>query len=149
MNGMNDIVQHLNDLKYLALHDRLAEVDPKVVAAICSLAVKAIQPTVPVRPNAPTTTRKAAQSVAPRAGSQRHRLLEQYWLNGELTDEEAGEASGLRTPGCAYWMRCSELRQQGFIEPTGRTRLSMAGEQQNVCRITDEGRRVFEYSTVA
>jgi len=146
---MSDIVQHLNDLKYLALHDRLAEVDPKVVAAICSMAINAIQPKPAVRANASTTTRKAAQSVAPRAGSQRHRLLEQYWLHDELTDEEAGQASGLRTPGCAYWMRCSELRQQGFIEPTGRTRTSTAGEQQNVCRITDEGRRIFEYSTVA
>jgi hypothetical protein len=144
-----DVIQHLRDLKTIALNGELHRVDPQVVAAICSLAINAIQPTIPVRANAPTTTRKAAQSVAPRAGSQRHRLLEQYWLHGELTDEEAGQSSGLRTPGCAYWMRCSELRQQGFIEPTGKTRTSTAGEQQNVCQITDEGRRIFEYTTVA
>jgi hypothetical protein len=145
----SDVLQHLRDLRSIALNGELEQVDPQVVAAILSLAINAIQPTTPVRANASTTTRKAAQSVAPRAGSQRHRLLEQYWLHDELTDEEAGQASGLRTPGCAYWMRCSELRQQGFIEPTGRTRTSTAGEQQNVCRITDEGRRIFEYSTVA
>lgn len=145
----SDVVQHLRDLRSIALNGQLDQIDSQVVAAICSLAINVVQPSLPVRASAPTTTRKAAQSVAPRAGSQRHRLLEQYWLNGELTDEEAGQASGLRTPGCAYWMRCSELRQQGFIEPTGRTRTSTAGEQQNVCRITDEGRRIFEYSTVA
>jgi hypothetical protein len=88
-----------------------------------------------------------ATSVAPlrtlsiRAGSQRATLLALYagTLFG-LTDEEAGTTSGLaRLPRCCYWKRCSELRQAGYIEPTGDTRLSTAGEAQQVCRVTKAG----------
>lgn len=65
--------------------------------------------------------------------------------DGTLTDEEAG----MQTPwGSAsmydlricYWKRCSELRKLGYIEPTGITRESRAGQQQQACQITDEGR---------
>jgi hypothetical protein len=52
--------------------------------------------------------------------------------------------SGLSSlPKCCYWKRCSELRQAGYIKPTGETRVSSAGVEQQVCRITIEGRQVL------
>jgi hypothetical protein len=63
-----------------------------------------------------------------------------------LTDEEAGMGtswlnSNMYDHRICYWKRCSELRKLGFIEPTGETRLSSAGQPQQVCKITVEGRR--------
>lgn len=89
----------------------------------------------------PDTSRAGTRTLGVRAGSQRHTLLAVYagTLFG-FTDEEAGTTSGLaRLPRCCYWKRCSELRQAGYIEPTGDTRLSTAGEAQQVCRITEAG----------
>jgi len=65
---------------------------------------------------------------------------------GGLTDEEAGIMSGLREkPGCCYWKRCSELRQNGMLEVVYMdeyeplTRMSLAGERQQVCGLTLQG----------
>ena len=92
--------------------------------------------------NSPTSKR-AARHVAPRTGSQRRTLLEAY-ADGPLTDEEAGLWTGLADrPRCCYWKRCSELRQAGWIAPTGETRPSTAGEQQQVCQITLLGRTML------
>jgi hypothetical protein len=97
------------------------------------------------RPNArrsdPGTSKAAGVSVAMRAGSQKHILLQAYAdLTAGLTDEEAGHNSGLaRKPKCCYWKRCSELRQAGLIAVTGETRASSVGEQQQVCAITEAG----------
>jgi hypothetical protein len=86
------------------------------------------------------TSKRAARNIAPRTGSQRRTLLEAY-ADGPLTDEEAGQWTGLADlPRCCYWKRCSELRQAGWIAPTGETRLSTAGERQQVCEITLTGR---------
>lgn len=93
----------------------------------------------------PETSKKAGNSVAFRAGSQKHSLLQQYLAASDgLTDEEAGIASGLAFRNkCCYWKRCSELRQAGLIAVTGETRLSSAEENQQVCVITDKGRSLF------
>jgi hypothetical protein len=92
-----------------------------------------------VRANDKETSKAGAKSMTVRAGSQRARLLSLY-VKYELTDEEAGHMSGLaENAKCCYWKRCSELRQAGYIEPTGETRLSSAGVAQQVCRITSEG----------
>jgi hypothetical protein len=92
----------------------------------------------------PTTSQSGARSLTVRAGSQRYRLLQQYAVTAGMTDEEAGNATGLAdSPRCCYWKRCSELRQAGYIAPTGATRLSTAGEAQQVCQITDAGRTVL------
>lgn len=78
-----------------------------------------------------------------RAGSQRVAVLSVY-ANGNATDEEAGHRSGLAAlPKCGYWKRCSELRSAGFIRPTGEVRSSSAGALQQVCEITEEGRRAL------
>lgn len=93
-----------------------------------------------VRTEDPATSRKGASSLAVRAGSQRALLLARYEA-GSMTDEEAGHQSNLASrPRCCYWKRCSELRQAGFIRPTGVERMSSAGVPQQVCEITEEGR---------
>ena len=100
---------------------------------------------VNARTDDPETSHKAGKSVKMRAGSQQARLLIAYdcaSLRG-LTDDEAGQLTGLgNQKGCCYWKRCSELRQAGYIVPTGETRLSQANEQQRVCVITLLGRTV-------
>ena len=90
----------------------------------------------------PETSRAGAKDVKPRQGSQQALLLAVYAdhkLTG-LTDEEAGDLSGLsQKPKCCYWKRCSELRAKGLIEETGETRLSSAGSEMRVCRVTADG----------
>jgi hypothetical protein len=96
-----------------------------------------------VRANDPTTSTKAAQGLWVRAGSQRAKLLAQY-AHDAMTDEEAGNASGLAMlPKCCYWKRCSELRQAGYITPTGEVRQSSARVDQQVCSITEAGREIL------
>ena len=97
-----------------------------------------------VRRNDGATSGAGARAMTVRAGSQRAMLLAAYGSNVYLTDEEAGDVSGLSMlPKCCYWKRCSELRQAGYIRPTGKTRASSAGVEQQVCEITDEGSRVL------
>jgi hypothetical protein len=97
-----------------------------------------------VRRNNGATSTGGAKAIVVRAGSQRQLLLAQY-DEEPMTDEEAGNASGLAMlPKCCYWKRCSELRQAGYIRPTGKTRVSSAGVEQQVCEITDEGSRVLD-----
>jgi hypothetical protein len=87
----------------------------------------------------PITSVLGAGDVKPRKRSQAMLLLAEY-LQGGMTDEEAGMASGLALkPKCCYWKRCSELRAMGLIIPTGETRLSSAGSAMQVCEITEEG----------
>ena len=96
-----------------------------------------------VRANDPATSAKAAATIWVRAGSQRAKLLAQYGEDS-MTDEEAGHASGLALlPKCCYWKRCSELRQAGYIAPTGEVRQSSARVDQQVCSITEAGREIL------
>lgn len=96
----------------------------------------------PARHTDPGTSHQAAESVAVRAGSQRHMLLLAYAKAGDygLTNDEAGVVTRLadRT-GCCYWKRCGELRDAGYVTDTGRTRTSRAGEAQGVRAITPAG----------
>lgn len=87
----------------------------------------------------PLTSIEGAASVAYRAGTHKAKLLEVFAQapNG-LTDEEAAERAGLLRAG--YWKRCGELREDGFITPTGATRLGEAGVSRMVSVITDAGR---------
>jgi hypothetical protein len=91
----------------------------------------------------PITSVLGAGEVKPRRRSQAMLLLAEY-LQGGMTDEEAGMASGLALkPKCCYWKRCSELRAMGLIIPTGETRLSTAGSAMQVCEITEEGEKAL------
>jgi hypothetical protein len=97
-----------------------------------------------VRRNDGATSTGGAKAMTVRAGSQRAKLLATYFAEQYLTDEEAGHASGLASlPKCCYWKRCSELRQAGYIKPNGKTRVSSAGVEQQVCHITAEGIQVL------
>lgn len=90
----------------------------------------------------PPTSKRAGKKVVERAPSQAQLLLKEYALAGAdgLTAEQAGELSGLaQRRSCCYWKRCGELLKAGLVEDTGLTRVSSAGEQQRVCRITAEG----------
>jgi hypothetical protein len=95
------------------------------------------------RNNDPETSKMVGKDkkVQLRWGSQRASLLIQY-IDNDLSDEEAGDASGLRSNrSCCYWKRCSELRQMGLIEDTGEVKVSEAGQKVQVCRITELGKQ--------
>jgi hypothetical protein len=99
-----------------------------------------------VRRSDPPTSRKAAPAAAERAPSHKIVLLRCYRSvgSGGLTDEEAGERSGLAAMRrCCYWKRCSELRADGLISAAGE-RLSSAGAAQMVCEITEAGILMLE-----
>jgi len=85
----------------------------------------------PARSSDPATSKISA--LIPRE-NQRMRVLRSY-AHGPLTDEEAGEWSGVR----GAWKRCSELRQLGLIVTSGTTRDSSTGSAMQVCRITGAG----------
>jgi len=91
----------------------------------------------------PATSHKAARSARVRAGSQCARLLAAYADAGDygLTNDEAGVITGLAArPGCCYWKRCGELKDDfRYTRATDETRTSRAGESQRVCVITRAG----------
>lgn len=100
------------------------------------------------RQNDPITSKKAYEGTKFRHNSQSFKILHAYYdvsLQQEfptlgLTDEEAGEQTGLiKKPRCCYWKRCSELRQMSLIIPNGEHRRSSANEDQAVCIITLRG----------
>jgi hypothetical protein len=81
-----------------------------------------------------------SQDLRIRSGSQRWELLRQYVEHGPLTNEQAGDLSGLSArKSCCYWKRCSELLKHGYIEDTGKEALSQVGEMQRVCMATSKG----------
>lgn len=100
-----------------------------------------------VRADDSATSKDGSQAVKIRKDSQQYVLLQTYanpahWTHG-LTDEEAGERSGLAAkPRCCYWKRCSELRELGLLEDTGIVRPSSAGCDQRAFRITMLGMSV-------
>jgi hypothetical protein len=92
------------------------------------------------RTDDPLTSHKAiTKTNTLRWGTQCYRLLVEYVRRGPLTDEEAAVAAGLVTTARSPWRRCSDLRQAGFIMPTGTERISSAGSPQRVCVVTTKG----------
>jgi hypothetical protein len=80
----------------------------------------------------PLTSKVAAMAVAYRTGTQKARLLEAYRLEPEgLTDDEAGIRVGLPHA----WKRCSDLRNDGMIEPVG-VKPGPHGTPVMVCRVS-------------
>lgn len=99
-------------------------------------------------------TSQANRDAFKKKASQRDVILRTYYNSFRLFDDRdpsAGltdEECGMRTPWkdstmyderVCYWKRCSELRKLGFISPTGETRTSSAGQEQQICQITDDG----------
>ena len=95
-----------------------------------------------VRASDPPTSKEAAASRDNRLrwGSQRHRLLCALADHGDMTDEEAGKATGLYASRACYWKRCGELRDLGLIRDTGMTRISDCQHWVIVSTITEQGR---------
>lgn len=84
--------------------------------------------------------RNVSDDLRIRSGSQRWELLKQYVEHGPLTNEQAGDLSGLsEKKSCCYWKRCSELLKHGYLEDTGTEIVSQVGEMQRVCRVTSKG----------
>lgn len=99
---------------------------------------------IPSRSTDPETSR-VAEPVKIRAGTQRAHLLSCFWnFPGGLTDEEAMKCAHHVSATSEYAKRCSELREGGYIEPTGETRPGSAGPQRIVSRITAKGRAWIE-----
>src|SRR5690349_11325025 len=95
---------------------------------------------IPSRTTDPDTSHAAAREIRVKAGSQRAWLLTAFNRDIGLTDEEAMyETLGAVKPVSEYAKRCSELREGGFIEPTGETRPGSAGVERIVSRITAKG----------
>jgi len=95
--------------------------------------------------NTDPATSQANRDAFVKKASQRDLILMTYGRHDGLTDEECGmntpwKESTMYVERVCYWKRCSELRKLGFIEPVGWTRESYAGQQQQVCVITDKGR---------
>ena len=92
----------------------------------------------------PDTSRQGAKDVKPRQGSQAMQLLNTY-ANARigLTDEEAGQRSGLADKGAGYWKRCSDLRRLGLIEDSHTTRTGSSGSEMRVCTITAKGLETY------
>jgi hypothetical protein len=113
----------------------------------------ALADVIPSRSTDPVTSHAAAREIRVKAGTQRARLLEAFAQadqneyhshGGSLTDEQAMERAHAVSPLSEFSKRCSELRQGGFIEPTGETRAGSAGPQRIVSRITGKGRAWIE-----
>jgi len=99
------------------------------------------------RTDDPITSKQGAKDVRLRASAQKFKLLSSYAWTGDagLTDEEAAAHSGLiDNPRCGWWKRSSDLRRDGYITPTGDTRINASGTPRMVCKITDLGLEVFE-----
>lgn len=98
------------------------------------------QPEIPgARNTDPVTSHAGAEDVKVRAGSQRAKMLNAFAYLVEATDEEAMErAPGISLRSC-WWKRASELRQGGYIEDTGETRIGSQGSARMVSRITSKG----------
>jgi len=92
----------------------------------------------------PETSSQGAKDVRPRQGSQAMLLLTEY-ANARigLTDEEAGQRSGLAERGAGYWKRCSDLRRLGLIEDSHTRREGSSGSDMMVCTITAKGLETY------
>ena len=100
------------------------------------------------RPSDPSTSAAAGAAVRSREGqqvgdvrpgTQRHKMLAAFG-KGEMTDSEAASVAGLNRPSVCYWKRASELRQAGYIVPTGAERVDPdSGKNRAVCAITLAG----------
>lgn len=94
------------------------------------------------RASDPETSKEAAQAHRYRRGSQKYQLLVAYLQAHQdgligLTDEDAASRAGLTQVG--FWKRCSDLRSDGMIAPTGRTFVLASGLVGQICSITPAG----------
>jgi hypothetical protein len=91
------------------------------------------------RTSDPLTSRQADLFAASKSTSARLRIIEAHAAhpNG-LTDEEAAMIAGLNMSS-EYSTRCSELKRDGILEDTDRTRVGSTGLQRVVRQMTAAG----------
>ena len=91
-------------------------------------------------PEGERDTSKAAAAVANvTAASSRARVLVAIAREGDATNEEIAERTGLS--GDTVRPRVGELRAGGYIERTGEKRLTTKGNEAELHRLTDDGWR--------
>lgn len=101
----------------------------------------AVGETIPARGTDPATSHAATAAIRVTANNQRGRLLRAFrGVDKGLTDEEAAEFAPEVSLHSEYSKRCSELRAEGLIAPTGETRHGRAGVARLVSALTDLGR---------
>jgi hypothetical protein len=100
--------------------------------------------TIPARATDPGTSHKATANIQIKAGTQRTLLLQAFDGLQDATDEEAMENAQGVSASSEYAKRCSELREAGYIEPTGDERPGNSGQARIVCRITDAGEAALQ-----
>ena len=69
----------------------------------------------------------------------RHRALECFATRGPLIAEDVKMLTGID----GIWKRVSDLKNQGLIEATGRTRVSREGREADVYELTEVGRIIY------
>ena len=74
-----------------------------------------------------------ANSVKP--STHRHRALQCFESGPKIADDVK-----LLTGIEGVWKRISDLKNMGFLEPTGETAVGTQGRQQEILQITDAGR---------
>lgn len=73
-----------------------------------------------------------------RPGTHRHRALNAFVPHPSTADEVQVD-TGIE----GIWKRVSDLKNMGFIAPTGHTRRSRSGREQEVLEITQAGREAL------
>lgn len=71
-------------------------------------------------------------------GTHRHRALEFFAIRPQTADD-VQRMTGVE----GIWKRVSDLKNMGFIAPTGHTRRSRSGREQEVLEITQAGREAL------
>lgn len=91
------------------------------------------------KPGTSPTSRAAFKKITVSSGNHRTEILEAFAKLGSMggTAEEAFLLSGSLTT--EPWVRCGELRDGGYIVPTGAERMASTGSLQMVCEITSLG----------
>lgn len=74
-----------------------------------------------------------------RAGTHRHRALLCFAARAMIAEDVK-----IETGVDGIWKRVSDLKNMGFIKPTGETRLSREGREADILEITDAGRSALE-----
>jgi len=95
-----------------------------------------------VRNGDPHTSTLAADKIRLKQGTIRWRVLEVYFLYGEMTDWECNKRLDNRKNLSSLRTRRKELGVDGMMEWTGRT-VEQDGTDRQVWRITDAGKQAY------
>lgn len=96
----------------------------------------------------PETSKEAWEHTATNAKAQRIKLLRMYAEMEDATDDEVAFVADM-LDGNNYTKRCSDLRNQGLIEPIRDedgellTRPGLSGRSRMLCQITSKGREAL------